>query len=133
MAITDLEIKIAILFIMVQMHIIDDYCLQGKLANFKQKLWWKENYPNEKYKNDYLMALVLHAFSWTFMTMLPVFVFRVILGDLPFGCYGIFLINWVIHGWVDHLKANKLVINLIVDQSVHLVQILVTWAVLVLW
>lgn len=129
---TSLEIKIIVLLIMVQMHIIDDYCLQGKLASFKQKIWWQQNYPDAKYRYDYLMALILHAFSWTFMTMLPVFVYRILLGNLPLWCYGIFLINWAVHGIVDHLKANKLVINLIVDQSIHLIQIAVTWTILIM-
>lgn len=125
-------IKIAILLIMIQMHIVDDYCLQGKLANFKQKRWWEQNYPDTMYRHDYLMALFLHAFSWTFMTMLPVGVYRVFLGDLPLWCYGVFLLNWLVHGVVDHLKANKRMINLIVDQSIHLIQVAVIWVLLVL-
>ena len=127
-----LEVKIVVLLVMIQMHIIDDYCLQGKLANFKQKRWWEQNYPDAMYRKDFLMALFLHAFSWTFMTMLPVIVYRILLGDLPLWCYGVFVANWLIHGVVDHFKANKLAINLIVDQSVHLVQVAVTWGVLVL-
>jgi len=127
-----IEVKIAIFLIMIQMHIIDDYCLQGKLASFKQKGWWEENYPDKMYRHDYLMALFLHAFSWTFMTMLPVIVYRLLLGDLPLWCYGVFAVNWLIHGVVDHFKANKLAINLIADQSIHLVQVAVTWVVLVL-
>lgn len=127
-----IEVKIVVLLIMVQMHIIDDYCLQGKLASFKQKRWWEENYPDKMYRYDYLMALFLHAFSWTFMTMLPVIVYRLLLGDLPLWCYGVFVVNWLIHGVVDHFKANKLAINLITDQSIHLVQVAVTWVVLVL-
>ena len=127
-----IEVKIVVLLIMVQMHIIDDYCLQGKLASFKQKRWWEENYPDKMYRHDYLMALFLHAFSWTFMTMLPVMVYRLLLGDLPLWCYGVFAVNWLIHGVVDHFKANKLAINLIADQSIHLVQVAVTWVVLVL-
>lgn len=129
---TSLEVKIIVLLVMIQMHIVDDYCLQGKLANFKQKRWWEQNYPDAMYRKDYLMALFLHAFSWTFMTMLPAIVYRILLGDLPLWCYGVFAANWLIHGVVDHFKANKLAINLIVDQSIHLVQVLVTWAVLVL-
>ena len=129
---TGMEVKIAILLIMIQMHIVDDYCLQGKLANFKQKRWWEQNYPDAMYRHDYLMALVLHAFSWTFMTMLPMIAYRLLLGDLPLCCYGVFLVNWLVHGVVDHLKANKLMINLIADQSIHLIQVVVTWVLLVL-
>ena len=39
---------------------------------------------------------------------------------------GSFVINGLIHMFVDNLKANKFKINLIQDQSIHLVQILVT-------
>ena len=37
-----------------------------------------------------------------------------------------FVINAAIHGYVDHLKANRHKINLVTDQLVHLAQILVT-------
>lgn len=38
----------------------------------------------------------------------------------------IFMINAILHGTVDDLKANKKKINLITDQSIHLLQIAVT-------
>ena len=37
--------KYIILIIMIFLHIVDDFYLQGVLAKFKQKDWWKENYP----------------------------------------------------------------------------------------
>jgi len=37
-----------------------------------------------------------------------------------------FVINLTIHAFVDDLKANKKKINLIVDQSIHISQIIVT-------
>ena len=63
--------KIFILFSMIFCHIVDDFYLQGCLAKFKQKKWWQENYPNELYRNDWIISLLIHAFSWTFMIMLP--------------------------------------------------------------
>jgi hypothetical protein len=42
-----------------------------------------------------------------------------------------FAINWSIHAIVDDLKANKKAINLIQDQSIHLVQIILTWGIYV--
>lgn len=65
--------KIFILLFMIMMHIVDDYYLQGILASMKQKSWWKKQ-PNykDKYSNDYLIALMMHAFSWSFCIMLPI-------------------------------------------------------------
>ena len=57
---------------MVFSHIVDDYYLQGKLALFKQKSWWEEKAPDEMYKHDYIVALMMHSFSWAFMIMLPI-------------------------------------------------------------
>jgi hypothetical protein len=39
------------------------------------------------------------------------------------------VVNTIIHYIVDDLKANKLKINLIADQSIHLFQILISWVV----
>jgi hypothetical protein len=55
-------------------HIVDDYYLQGILALMKQKTWWKKQTLNSLYKYDYIMALCEHAFSWTFMIFLPIFI-----------------------------------------------------------
>lgn len=38
----------------------------------------------------------------------------------------VFAVNTILHGFVDDLKANQKKINLIADQSVHLLQIAVT-------
>ena len=51
-----------ILFSMLFLHLIADYNLQGILAQFKQKKWWKENYPQAQYKNDQMIALAEHSF-----------------------------------------------------------------------
>lgn len=114
------------LFSMIFMHIVDDYCLQGILASMKQKVWWQENASDAMYRFDYIVALIVHSFSWAFMIMLPIAV------TYQFGVgshvYSIALFtNLIIHAIVDDLKANKKKINLVVDQSIHLVQILVTW------
>jgi len=63
-----------ILLAMIFCHIIDDYCLQqGCLSKLKQKKFWEENAPQKMYRYDYIVALIIHAFSWTFMMMLPIF------------------------------------------------------------
>lgn len=119
--------KLFILFVMIFAHIVDDYYLQGILASLKQKTWW-ENQKSYKpmYKYDYIIALIMHAFSWSFMVSLPI----LYLGFTKWIAVAIIL-NTIIHGIVDDLKANKHKINLIVDQSIHIVQIIITWVLLV--
>ena len=113
-------------------HIIDDYYLQGWLASAKQKKWWEENAPDNLYKNDYKVALLVHSFSWAFSINLPVLVYALFFQLLPTIILPYFILlvaNMIIHYIVDNLKANKLKINLITDQNIHLFQILISWAV----
>lgn len=127
--------KIFLLISMLFCHIIDDYYLQGILASMKQKLWWEKNYPNEKYKNDYKMALFIHSASWSFMTLLPVSIYNIInyCTDAFWTMWFIiWIINLIIHMIVDDLKANKLKINLIIDQIIHIIQIVIAFVILVL-
>lgn len=119
-----------ILFLsMLFCHIVDDYYLQGWFASAKQKKWWENNAPNPLYKNDYIMALIEHAFSWTFMIHVPIIVYSIIVRCLPniFLFLVIFIINWLVHMVTDNIKANLMKINLIQDQWIHIVQIFVTW------
>ena len=117
-----------IILLMVFCHIIDDYYLQGWLASAKQKKWWQENAPARLYQYDYIWALLMHSFSWAFMIMLPVafsMQFNITwLFALVFG------INVGIHAFIDDLKANKLKINLWVDQVIHFTQIAITAIIL---
>ena len=119
--------KLFILFVMIFAHIVDDYYLQGILASLKQKSWWEkqENYK-PLYKYDYIIALIMHAFSCSFMISLPI----LYLGFTKWIVVAIIL-NTIVHGIVDDLKANKGKINLIVDQSIHIIQIIITWILLV--
>ena len=119
--------KIFILLFMIFMHIVDDYYLQGWLASAKQKKWWEKNAPQELYKHDYIMALIMHSLSWTFMIMLPI----AISIKFTFSWFYIiaFIVNSTVHGLIDNLKANKGKINLIQDQSIHLAQIFITYIV----
>ena len=121
--------KIFILLAMIFLHIIDDYKLQGILASMKQKKWWEEQNGYKKlYKNDYIPALIEHSFSWTFMIMLPI----AIMLNFSIGWWIIiYIANTIIHAFVDDLKANKLKINLVIDQSVHLIQIITTWLIFI--
>lgn len=116
--------KFYILLCMIFMHVVDDYYLQGILASMKQRSWWRENAPQEKYKYDYLPALIAHSFSWTFMVLLPL-VFS--LKNIDFSFFILFFINVIGHAIVDNEKANRKTINLCEDQFVHLMQIILSW------
>ena len=121
-----------ILLTMFFLHIVDDYYLQGVLAQMKQKCWWQEYAPDEQYKNDYIMALIEHGFSWTFMIHIPLFVVMWFYG---YQIHWLFLLftfsgNWFCHSMTDHMKANLGYINLIEDQIIHIVQIISTWGIL---
>lgn len=107
---------------MIFMHIVDDYYLQGILAQMKQKKWWVENAPQDLYKNDYKMALLCHSFSWAFMIMLPLAI-----NNFNKWWWMFIMINMITHYIIDNLKANELKINLITDQIVHLAQIYISW------
>lgn len=124
--------KIIILLTMIFLHICDDYYLQGILANLKQRSWWRENAPNKMYRHDYIISLFEHAFSWTFMIMLPITLKTLIhKNDLIVGYCIVFVCNILFHAFIDHLKANKHILNLTQDQLFHLVQIVFTWFIFV--
>lgn len=114
---------------MIFCHILDDYVLQGILASMKQREWWKENAPNPMYEWDYVVALVMHSMEWSFMIMLPIAIYFGFSIGIEF-CV-LFVSNTLIHAIVDDLKANKLKINLVTDQTVHMMQIVATFLTLV--
>ena len=92
----------------------------------KQKDWWVEQTGFTKlYKYDYIVALLVHSFSWSFMILLPFFITSSF--NITPVILGAFCVNIVIHAVVDDLKANKKKINLWVDQLIHLIQIIATW------
>lgn len=117
-----------ILLWMIFLHIIDDYNLQGWLANAKQKQWWTDNAPQDMYKRDYLMALFMHSFSWAFMIMLPIMIANGFKVNTLF--FTVFIVNVFLHCVIDNLKANSKKINLIQDQSLHILQIVLTYILL---
>lgn len=114
--------NIFILFLMIFLHIADDYYFQGILAQMKQKTFWQENAPEPMYRYDYLWALIMHAFSWTFMVMLPVMLINNFVLDAEFLLY--FIFHLMLHAQTDDLKANARKINLWQDQMIHMLQIL---------
>ena len=107
---------------MLFMHVLDDYVLQAPcLCNLKQKSFWEQNAPEKLYKFDYIVALLMHGLSWSFMIMLPIAI------ALNFNVSAFFLImfgfNTLFHAWIDGLKANQKMINLWCDQFCHMAQI----------
>ena len=129
--------RFLLLLAMVFLHIVDDYYLQGWLASAKQKSWWEQNAPDKMYKSDYIMALFIHSFSWTFMIMIVPSIYTLIttsnIDIASFVIIPIFIINLYIHMITDDMKANMKKINLIQDQLTHLVQIAITWVILVVF
>lgn len=109
---------------MIFCHIVDDYYLQRWLASAKQKKYWQDNAPEKMYQYDYIWALLMHSFSWSFMVMLPIAFSLSFDVNVLFG--SAFAFNVAIHAFTDDLKANKKKINLWVDQIIHLTQIVIT-------
>mgnify|MGYP003311880175 CR=1 FL=1 len=117
-----------ILATMIFLHIIDDYVLQAPcLCDLKQKSFWEKNAPDKLYRFDYIIALIMHAFSWSFMIMLPIAI--AINFDVGATFIGTLIFNTIMHAITDDLKANKKVINLWVDQVTHIMQIFTTAAI----
>lgn len=110
---------------MLFFHVVADYNLQGWLATAKQKSWWEKQEEcrgcMHKYKHDYIMALIMHSISWTFMVMLPIAYVNNFTVDWLFVL--MFVVNVVAHAVIDHAKANTKKINLVEDQILHLIQI----------
>lgn len=137
--------KIFILLLMLLMHYIEDFHLQGCMTNLKQKKWWEkevsENLFHSKYddnrhrkllllysryKNDYKMGLFAHSIENALFVMLPLII------DLLISEFTHHLQNtWILfipstllilisHYLIDNKKANEMKINLIQDQLYHL-------------
>lgn len=121
-----------ILIAMIFCHIIDDYYLQGILAQMKQKEWWKNNALDPLYEHDYIVALFMHSFSWACSIMIVPTIYVCMNRGVSYLELYMFIANVIIHMFVDNLKANKKTINLMVDQCLHLQQIFWTWLVLVI-
>lgn len=116
-----------VLVLMLLGHLVADYTLQGWLADGKQKSWWRKICGGEipdKYRNDYIAALVCHSLYWSIFVCAPFYTSSHFLLAT--------IINTAVHAVVDDLKANQKRINLIQDQLIHLVQILITFAILII-
>ena len=146
-----LTYKVFILVMMVALHILEDFHLQGILASMKQKSWWKKeceklgiDLDSSKYRNDYIVALVVHSLENSIFIMLPVIIDNLVT-TITVNPYNSFYILWAItiilntvaHVVIDNQKCNKNSINLVSDQIKHLLLILfcyeISWKYLGLW
>lgn len=119
--------KLFVLMWMLFDHVLDDYFLQGCLANLKQKSYWEKNAPDNLYKYDYIMALIMHSISWSFMIMLPIAAYFNF--NVDWVLFLTFVLNAMIHMVIDDAKANRHQLNLIADQIIHILQILSFWLI----
>lgn len=118
-----------IFILMILCHVIGDFVLQtDNMIKLKQKSWWEEQTDDKKYKNDYKIALLMHCLLWSAMILLPVIFCTKISGS---ALYWMFIINAFIHYIVDDMKANYKILNLVQDQVIHLVQIFLTFLIIV--
>lgn len=123
--------KVLVFLAMIFCHIVDDYYLQGWLASAKQKEWWEKNAPQKLYKHDYIVALFMHSFSWSFMISVPLFLYSILVAgarneDISYISF-LMVLNLICHMIVDNMKCNQKTINLIIDQSIHILQIICTF------
>lgn len=116
-----------ILLGMIFCHILADFNLQGCLANLKQKLYWTKY--SKKYRDDWIIALILHSFFWSFAIVIPYIIYYIYNNFNVTIIIIAIIINTIIHSIIDNLKCNKFKINLIQDQLLHLVQIIITWLI----
>ena len=121
-----------VLCIMLFLHIFADFNLQGILASMKQADWWKkQDGYNERYKNDYKFALIVHSFEWAFLISLPIAIRLYYANSVE--AFILYVLNLIaetfLHYEIDDSKANIKSINLVQDQLGHLAQIIATWLI----
>ena len=100
------------------------------MAKFKQKEEWR-GYGKE-YLRDWIPVLTVHAFSWSFFTFLPL-VYYVYTKDITFYTLAIVIVlNAIVHFIIDDQKCNRFNINLIEDQCLHILQMVLTFMIVLL-
>lgn len=133
-----LTYKAFIFIAMVLLHILEDFHLQGILANMKQKSWWQSEcvklgitYGSSKYRHDHVISLIVHALENSIFITLPLIIDGLIAtfttnpnNSLFIGWAFIIFANTVAHAIIDDFKCNSKGINLIVDQILHFIFII---------
>lgn len=149
--------SIILLVLMLLMHVLEDFHIQGRMADMKQQRWWSDRIYKDvvehnptvvpegqermyydamrRYGNDYLIVLVLHAFEWAVFIHLPIilacFSTNLVFSEDFWLIITIsIMLNTLIHTVVDDAKANRGSINLIVDQLIHITQVIATFIVI---
>ena len=113
---------------MILCHVVDDFVFQPIcLSRLKCKEEWKAYAEDRMYEHDYLMALFMHAMSWSIMIHLPLMFMTSVSSEKLFLSVSV---NLVLHFIIDNLKANRHRLNLIEDQLLHLIQIFGTFLIL---
>lgn len=115
------------LLCMIYLHLVDDYVLQGILAQLKQRDFWKP-YP-KKYQADFFVALLEHGFMNAFLVHIPIYIW--LCKNEPILFASVFLFG-AIHAIFDDLKANDKKINLFIDQLLHINLIFLWWVIFTL-
>lgn len=110
-----------LLLLMLFLHVFDDFHLQGILASMKQKKYWQEHAPQNKYRFDYIISLLAHGFGWAFLVMLPIAGMQHFCVSARF--FRTLIGHSIIHAFIDDAKANRGLINLWTDQILHVMQI----------
>ena len=123
-------LKLALLVLLL--HFYSDFNLQigAKLDSMKQKIWWRRQFNKlkmdavdaKRYRYDFKCALLIHALVWSILTFAPLIYFT----KNVVGILAIVVVNALTHAWIDDVKANEYVLNLIEDQVMHIIQIALT-------
>lgn len=132
---------IKLILMSLLLHFLADFTLQGCLADMKQRRWWTrtivKEYDNtfgtvplvdrliKLTRHDWLCALLCHSVFWSIATFSPLLWLCASQRTIVIVC----LVNVLVHAVIDHLKCNRYLINLTIDQLLHLSQILATYLV----
>ena len=118
-----------LLLLILFLHVFADFNMQGIMADMKQKEFWKKY--DKKYKFDYVMPLIGHAFQWSFVVNLPITLTAILTQKdcLEMYCCMSIIFHTIIHAGIDTLKANDHKKTLIQDQFFHILQLILMWAV----
>ena len=129
--------SIYILFLMILMHIIDDFVLQNKFCYMKQESWWVENYPDDLYQSDYKVALFLHSLENAIMVFIPMIIYGFLINPVCMNDWYVIMITTLLlfavtysHYAIDDMKANQYKISLLGDQIAHILIIILNWFIL---
>jgi hypothetical protein len=109
------------------MHVLDDYGLQGVWHSMKQKTWvGNEDELKHPPVLGAIPALLCHALSWSFMTMLPLAYYYHFNVNIFFVLF--FFANTCWHAIIQNNKPYAKGVSFVTEQAFHIVQILVTLA-----